>query len=185
MGPRRWRCGNFWRILGFIKGGTRRFDMSISRKRFSWILCVATMAALPLFAQQQQQSPAPPSGSGSQAQAPAPPVGRGACWKQAGIPRSTIRQRRAIFAGERNQIQSVRGDSNLTPQQQAARITEIRQKSKAQLDSLITPEQRHALGQCHRAQRAAQHQSEGTKSNPGEPQSPAAAPSDAPKSQPN
>jgi len=132
-------------------------------KLFSWLLGTAVLAASSLLAQQQQQQPSAPAAPAPQSQgsaaAPATPQGHGECWKQAGISKSTMRQRRAIIVSERRQIQGVRSDTSLTPQQQDAKIREIRDKAKSQLDSAITPEQRRTLGQCQHAKQARSHAS--------------------------
>jgi periplasmic protein CpxP/Spy len=46
-----------------------------------------------------------------------------------------------IFQSSRQQVQAVRGDTSLTPDQKQAKIRDIRQNSWSQINSLLTPDQ--------------------------------------------
>jgi len=82
---------------------------------------------------------------------PATGQGHRPCWKQAGISRSAMQQRREIAENARSQMESVCGDSNLTLQQKRAQIRQIHEQAKTQLNGVISPEQQQTLESCRMA----------------------------------
>lgn len=95
---------------------------------------------------------------GNTAQTTGNPRTRGArqepCWKQAGVPHSTIERRKQIEENTRSQVQSVCNDSSLTPQQKREKIHQLREQAHQEIASLMTPQQAEAWKAC-REQRAA------------------------------
>ena len=71
------------------------------------------------------------------------------CWQQVGISKSVIEQRRSIEQSTHAQVESVCADASLTPQQRRMKIKEIRQQARAQVDSIITPQQQEELKACN------------------------------------
>jgi Spy/CpxP family protein refolding chaperone len=54
-----------------------------------------------------------------------------------------------IFQSSRQQLQAVRNDSSLTPEQKQAKISEIRQNTQSQINGILTPEQQQQWQQMH------------------------------------
>jgi Spy/CpxP family protein refolding chaperone len=50
-----------------------------------------------------------------------------------------------LLQAQRQQVEAVRLDSSLTPEQKRAKVREIRQGTKSQIDALLTPEQQQQL----------------------------------------
>jgi len=71
------------------------------------------------------------------------------CWQQVGISKAAIDQRRSIEQNTRAQVEAVCADSSLTTQQKHARIKEIRQQARAQVESIISPQQQQELKACN------------------------------------
>jgi hypothetical protein len=78
------------------------------------------------------------------------------CWQRAGISRSVIQERDAIQRQTRVQVEAVCANNALSAQQKQQRIREIREQTRAQIDTLITPQQQEALRACQH-ERAAAH----------------------------
>jgi ABC-type sugar transport system substrate-binding protein len=85
------------------------------------------------------QSSGSPSGS---------PARQEPCWKQAGITRPVMEQRRAIERDAHSQIAAVCENSSLTPQQKQEQAHEIRQQEQQKVDAIVTPEQQSAIRSC-------------------------------------
>src|SRR5580700_5411612 len=83
------------------------------------------------------------------------PAGHSACWKQAGISKDVMQQRKSIATQAKSQVAAVQNDSSLTPRQQEQQIRQIRLSTRQQEEKLITPEQQQALRQCRRDQAGA------------------------------
>ena len=114
---------------------------------------------LAVFAQQPMSS-ALAGAVGAQVPTARPPVvGRRAvkaprqepCWQEAGISKGAMQQRKSIEQGSRAEIQSLCGNSSLTPQQRREQMRAIRERTRQQVDALISPEQREALKACQQA----------------------------------
>jgi Spy/CpxP family protein refolding chaperone len=71
------------------------------------------------------------------------------CWQQVGISKNAIDQRRSVEQNTRAQVEAVCADSSLTPQQKHARIKDIRQQARAQIESIISPQQQQELKACN------------------------------------
>jgi hypothetical protein len=114
--------------------------------------------ALPLFAQQRS---APLGGAiGAQLPNTRPRVtGRRTnatprqepCWQEAGISKAAMEQRRSIEQNTRAEIEAVCANSSLTPQQRREQMRDIRERSRQQIDALISPQQREALRACQQS----------------------------------
>jgi Spy/CpxP family protein refolding chaperone len=127
----------------------------------------ATLMAVAPATLRAQQSPSEPppassgSGAGTSEQAPAPApnrvAGGGACWRQAGITRAELQQRKAIQEKTRTQIAGVCANTSLTPKEKMQQVKEFRVAEKQQFADLLTPEQEKALKECQRARKDALH----------------------------
>lgn len=62
-------------------------------------------------------------------------------------------QLKPIFQSSRQQMQALRSDTSLTPDQRREKMKEIRQNQQAQLNSILTPEQQQQLQQMHQHRR--------------------------------
>lgn len=71
------------------------------------------------------------------------------CWQQVGISKAAIDQRREIEQSTRSQVESVCADPSLTTQQKHAKIKEVRQQARQQIESIITPQQLEELKACN------------------------------------
>ncbi|MGA8103442.1 MAG: hypothetical protein WB869_14880 [Candidatus Acidiferrales bacterium] len=125
---------------------------------------LAAMAPATLHAQQSQSVPPPASsssGSGASDQTPAASpnqtAGGGACWRQAGITRAELQQRKTIQAKTKSQIAGVCANTSLTPKEKMQQVRELRVAEKQQLADLLTPEQQKALKECQQARKDALH----------------------------
>jgi hypothetical protein len=83
------------------------------------------------------------------------------CWQQAGISKEAMEQRRAIEQNIRTQVESVCADTSLTPQQKHAKIKELRQQGRQQIESIITPQQQEELKACNTERNAGRSASSG------------------------
>ena len=82
-------------------------------------------------------------------------------------------QLRPIMRGERQQLQAVKGDPSLTPEQRRERLKEIRQQTKGQVGQILTPDQQERLRQLRQWQRQQQNPSQGqTQQTPPQPSQP-------------
>jgi Spy/CpxP family protein refolding chaperone len=123
---------------------------------------LAAVAPATLRAQQSQSAPPPSSSSGSgdgtSDQAPAAPnrmAGGGACWRQAGITRAELQQRKAIQEKTKTQITGVCANTSLTPKEKMQQVRELRVAEKQQFADLLTPEQQKLLKECQQARKDA------------------------------
>lgn len=82
------------------------------------------------------------------------------CWKQAGVSKGAIEQRRSLQQTARSEVESVCANSSLTQQQRHQQIRAIRERTRQQLDSLISPQQREAIRTCEEARNGG-HRGEG------------------------
>lgn len=62
-------------------------------------------------------------------------------------------QMKPIFQATRQQVQAVRQDTTLTPQQKREKVKEIRQNQMAQVKSILTPEQQQKMEQLRNNRR--------------------------------
>jgi hypothetical protein len=80
---------------------------------------------------------------------PAPPrAHQEPCWRQAGIDRSIMEQRRDIERDAHSRVDAVCETSSLAPQQRRQQVREIREQARQKSDALITSDQRSALQAC-------------------------------------
>ncbi len=82
------------------------------------------------------------------------------CWQEAGISKGAMQQRRNLERSTRAEIESVCGNSSLTAQQRREQIRAIRERTRQQVDALISPQQRETLRACQQA-RAKSHTGSG------------------------
>lgn len=73
------------------------------------------------------------------------------CWQEAGISKGAMQQQHSIQQSTRAEVQSVCANSSLTPQQRREQIRAIRERSRQQIDALISPQQREALKSCQQS----------------------------------
>ncbi len=73
------------------------------------------------------------------------------CWRVAGVSQSAIEQHRRLQEETRSRIQSVCGNSSLSPQQKQQEIRQIHEQTKVQMERLITPQQQQALRSCQQS----------------------------------
>jgi Spy/CpxP family protein refolding chaperone len=106
-----------------------------------------------LFAAQQpapaQNAPAP----GTSAQQPQAQPEEGAPLSKLGLSDDQKKQIHSIRKQAQDQVQTVRKDTSLTPQQQMQQIRQIRRNELQQVEGVLTPEQREkyaAWRQSHR-----------------------------------
>jgi len=97
-------------------------------------LAILGMLLCPLFG--QTSSPA------------ANPQRREPCWREAGITRAAMQQRREIAESMRGQMESVCNDSSLSPAQKQQQLHELREQEQSRINEVITPEQAQALRNC-------------------------------------
>jgi hypothetical protein len=62
-----------------------------------------------------------------------------------------MQQQHSIQQSTRAEVQSVCANSSLTPQQRREQIRAIRERSRQQIDALISPQQREALKSCQQS----------------------------------
>jgi hypothetical protein len=91
-----------------------------------------------------------PAGAVDESSTPATavPEGQEACWKQAGLTKDVVEQRKSIVSGAKAQIRSIESDTTLSPAQQKQQIRQIRVNARQQAGKLVTPEQQEALRRC-------------------------------------
>lgn len=125
----------------------------------------AALAAAPSFLARgvgAQQQPAPNAPAQQQ---PAPPPAaepeQGAPLNKLGLSDEQKKQIHDIRQQAQEQVQAVRKDTSLTPQQQTQQIRQIRRKALQQVEGVLTPEQRekyNAWRRAHQRQRRQQPQ---------------------------
>jgi hypothetical protein len=115
--------------------------------------------SLPMFAQQRVATPLP-AVMGGQLPTTHPPViarrvgnkpRQEPCWQEAGISKGAMQQRKSIEQSTEAEIHSLCANSSLTPQQRHQQIRAIRERTRQQVDALITPQQREAIKACQEA----------------------------------
>jgi hypothetical protein len=107
---------------------------------------VVISAVIPVAALAQVPTARPPI-IGRHAKAPR----QEPCWQQAGISKGAMQQRKSIEQGSRAEIQSVCANGSLTPQQRREQIRAIHERTRQQVDGLISPQQREAMRACQEA----------------------------------
>ena len=70
------------------------------------------------------------------------------CWKVAGVSQAAMEQRRTLSMQTRQEVEAVCADAALSAAQKQARIRELHQQEKQQIDGLISPAQREAMHVC-------------------------------------
>ncbi len=80
-------------------------------------------------------------------------------------------QLRPIVRGARQQVEAVRNDPSLTPDQKRERMKEIRQQTRSQVGQILTPDQQERLNQLRQQQRQ-QKQQQGQQQVPAQQPSP-------------
>jgi hypothetical protein len=70
------------------------------------------------------------------------------CWEEAGVSKGAMEQRRALERSSRAEVESVCANRTLDPRQRREQIRAIRERTRQQLDALITPQQREAMKVC-------------------------------------
>lgn len=79
------------------------------------------------------------------------------CWEEAGISKAAMEQRRQIEQNARAQVEAVCAESGLSMQQKRAKIREIHERTRQEVENLITPQQRAALKACQEARSKGGH----------------------------
>ena len=64
------------------------------------------------------------------------------CWQEAGVTKATMEERRSIEQSSRAEIQAVCANSSLSPEQRRAQIRSINERTRQQVNALISPQQR-------------------------------------------
>jgi hypothetical protein len=101
------------------------------------LVLLTAVPAMPLWA---QTSSTPGPGAPRYPQQP--------CWQQAGISRSVMPQIRQIHQSTHSQVESVCGNSSLTPQQKQQEIHQLHQQAQQQIEGLVSSQQLQALRSC-------------------------------------
>jgi hypothetical protein len=70
------------------------------------------------------------------------------CWEVAGVPKSTLQQRRVIAQQARQEVEAVCANSSLSIQQKRQQIQQIHQRQRQEIDAIITPAQQEAMRSC-------------------------------------
>lgn len=70
------------------------------------------------------------------------------CWQVAGISKSAMEQRRVIQQRARSEVEAVCADPSLSPQQRQAKIRQIHEQTKQEVDALVSPQQMQQLRSC-------------------------------------
>jgi periplasmic protein CpxP/Spy len=102
-----------------------------------------------LLLAQHPPAPAPPAQNPATQPSPKPSAPPPAAGPEEGAPLSKLglsydqkKQIHAIRQQAQQQVQAVRNDTSLTPQQQTQQIRQIRRKALQQVEGVLTPEQR-------------------------------------------
>lgn len=123
------------------------------KRHFGFFCLALAFGASPMLRAENwggQQAPAQSPPSQPAAGAPAQqPVQRPAAQGEEGAPLSKLglsedqkRQIHRIRKNSQQQVQAVKSDSSLTPEQQAQQTRQIRRKASQQVEGVLTPEQR-------------------------------------------
>ena len=117
------------------------------------LLIAFPVSAQTQFPETQVPTPRPPRVEHRRAPHPHPEP----CWRQAGVSKAAIEQRRSLQQTARSEVQSVCANSSLTQQQRHQQIRAIRERTRQQLDSLISPQQREAIRTCEETRHGSHH----------------------------
>jgi hypothetical protein len=112
--------------------------------------CFLLLSCLPLLAQTSVPVPVRPAH-------PVQRVREEPCWEQAGVSRTAMEQRRNIERSTRAEVESVCADSALSAQQKHEKIREIRERSRQEMEALVSPEQREAIRSCQESRGGGRH----------------------------
>jgi Spy/CpxP family protein refolding chaperone len=144
-------------------------------RTFAFLSLAALFAAAPALRAQApggQQPPAAPAPSAPSQPAPAAPAQQpgqppaaeaeqGAPLSKLGLSDEQKKQIHDIRQQSQQQVQVVRNDTSLTPQQQTQQIRQIRHKAAQQVDGVLTPEQRAKFDAWRRAHQRHHHPAHG------------------------
>jgi hypothetical protein len=73
------------------------------------------------------------------------------CWQEAGVSKAGIDERNAAVKAANARVAAVCANAALTSRERSQQIREIRQQQRAQIDTIITPEQQQAIQACNKA----------------------------------
>ena len=125
------------------------------RRYFVFLSLAAAIGATRTIAAQNSggQQPPPPAPSAPAQPAARPPAEpeEGAPLNKLGLSDDQKRQIHGIRKKSQQQVQAVRSDTSLTPQQQAQQTRQIRRKANQQVESVLTPDQREKYDAWRRA----------------------------------
>ena len=73
------------------------------------------------------------------------------CYEVAGVSKAAIDRRASVTRSANVQVEAVCANAALTPQQRALEIRQIRQQERAEINTIITPQQQEAMRACNQA----------------------------------
>ena len=73
------------------------------------------------------------------------------CYQVAGVSKAAIQERQNVARSANAQVEAVCANASLTPQQRAQQIRQIRQRQRAEMDAIVTPQQQEAINACNKA----------------------------------
>lgn len=111
--------------------------------------------------QQPPAAPAPSAPAQQPAQSPAAESEQGAPLSKLDLTNDQKKQIHDIRKQSQRQVQAVRSDTTLTPEQQTQQIRQIRHKAAQQVEGVLTPEQRAKFDAWRKAHQRHHHPSRG------------------------
>src|SRR6516164_1021503 len=73
------------------------------------------------------------------------------CYEVAGVSKAALDERRIVTQNANAQVEAVCANASLTPQQRAQEIRQIRQRQRAEMNTIVTPQQQEAINACNKA----------------------------------
>ncbi|HKM89672.1 MAG TPA: hypothetical protein VJX29_03580 [Candidatus Acidoferrales bacterium] len=134
--------------------------------RFGFLCLAMAMGGTPMLRAEspggQQSPPQAPSApahpaASAPAQPPAAQAEEGAPLSKLGLSDDQKRQIHGIRKNSQRQVQAVKSNVSLTPQQQAQQVRQIRRAAMQQVDGVLTPEQREKYDAWRRAHQRRRH----------------------------
>src|SRR6516165_5697914 len=73
------------------------------------------------------------------------------CYEVAGVSKTALQERQNVVRSANAQVEAVCANASLTPQQRAQEIRQIRQRQRAEMNTIVTPQQQEAINACNKA----------------------------------
>lgn len=129
--------------------------MSRSNRILTCLFAIGCILSLATASTSKAQAPSPGSGQGQPQTEPPAPGPKDLDDEKLNLTQDQKNQIKGIRENAKSEIEAIRSDSSLSPQQKRKKIHEIRRETHKQVMGVLTPEQRKIVKERQRERRAA------------------------------